>query len=155
MDLNVVKELVRVLEGSTLSVLEITEGTEKIRLEKGPCAAPRLMEAPAPAPVFSAPVPAAPAPAAPAAPTSQPETPAAAGKEVRSPMVGMFYAAPTPGAAPFVSVGDRVHKGDVLCIIEAMKLMNEITAEQDGEITEVCVENGAVVEYDQPLFRIR
>ena len=153
MDLNTVRELVQVLEGSTLSVLEITEGTEKIRLEKGPCA-PRLMEAPAPAPVFSAPAPAAPAPAVPAAPASQPEAPAAAGKEVRSPMVGMFYAAPTPGAAPFVSVGDRVHKGDVLCIIEAMKLLNEITAESDGEIVDICAHNGDVVEYGQTLFKI-
>ncbi len=152
MDLNTVKELVQVLEGSTLSVLEITEGSEKIRLEKGPCA-PRLMEAPVSGPLSAA-VPAA-GIAAPAAPVPEPAAPAPEGKEIRSPMVGMFYASPAPGADPFVSVGDRVHKGDVLCIIEAMKLMNEITAEQDGEITEVCVENGAVVEYDQPLFRIR
>lgn len=70
-------------------------------------------------------------------------------------MVGMAYLAGAPGAAPFVTVGDRVKKGDVVCIIEAMKLMNEITAEEDGEIAEVCVQNGQVVEFGQPLFRLR
>lgn len=74
--------------------------------------------------------------------------------EIVSPMVGVFYAAPAPDKGPFVKAGSRVSKGDVLCIIEAMKLMNEITSERDGEIVEVCVENGQVVEFDQPLFRI-
>ncbi|NLG53003.1 MAG: acetyl-CoA carboxylase biotin carboxyl carrier protein [Clostridiales bacterium] len=73
---------------------------------------------------------------------------------VASPMVGVYYAAPAPDKEPFVRVGDRVSKGDVLCIIEAMKLMNEITSDRDGEIVEICVENGQIVEYDQPLFRI-
>ncbi len=74
--------------------------------------------------------------------------------EVKSPMVGVFYAAPSPDAEPFVQVGSKVKKGDVLCIIEAMKLMNEITAEQDGEIVDICVQNGDVVEYGQTLFKI-
>lgn len=74
--------------------------------------------------------------------------------EFKSPMVGVFYAAPGPDQAPFVEVGKRVKKGDVLCIIEAMKLMNEITAEQDGEIVDICVSDGDVVEYGQTLFKI-
>ena len=74
---------------------------------------------------------------------------------MESPMVGVFYAAPSPDSEPYVSVGSSVNKGDVLCLIEAMKLMNEVTAEKSGVITEVCVENGQVVEYGQPLFRIK
>ena len=76
------------------------------------------------------------------------------GTYVRSPAVGVFYAAPSPDSKPFVAVGDTVQRGDTLCIIEAMKLMNEITSDIDGEIVEICVGNGQVVEYDQPLFRI-
>ena len=76
------------------------------------------------------------------------------GTYVRSPAVGVYYAAPSPDSKPFVAVGDTVQRGDTLCIIEAMKLMNEITSDIDGEIVEICVGNGQVVEYDQPLFRI-
>ncbi|MBR2176661.1 MAG: acetyl-CoA carboxylase biotin carboxyl carrier protein [Clostridia bacterium] len=79
----------------------------------------------------------------------------AEGTAVESPMVGVFYAAPSPDSDPYVSVGSKVNKGDVLCLIEAMKLMNEVTAEKSGEIAEICVENGQVVEYGQPLFRIK
>ena len=79
----------------------------------------------------------------------------AEGTPVTSPMVGVFYAAPAPDKEPYVSVGSKVNKGDVLCLIEAMKLMNEVTAEKSGEITEICVENGQVVEYGQPLFMIK
>ena len=75
-------------------------------------------------------------------------------KEVKSPMVGVFYAALSPDAAPFVKVGDRVKKGDVICIIEAMKLMNEITADEDGEVVDICVQNGEVVEYGQTLVKL-
>ena len=81
--------------------------------------------------------------------------PTTEGTPVESPMVGVFYAAPSPDSEPYVSVGSSVNKGDVLCLIEAMKLMNEVTAEKSGVITEVCVENGQVVEYGQPLFRIK
>ena len=77
------------------------------------------------------------------------------GTPVTSPMVGVFYAAPAPDKEPYVSVGSKVNKGDVLCLIEAMKLMNEVTAEKSGEITEICVDNGQVVEYGQPLFMIK
>ena len=74
--------------------------------------------------------------------------------EVKSPLVGVFYAAPAPDAEPFVKVGDRVKKGDVLCIVEAMKLMNEITASHDGEVIDICIQNGSVVEYGQTLFKL-
>jgi len=87
--------------------------------------------------------------------TEAPAVSAAEGTAVVSPTVGVFYAAPSPESDPFVQIGDTVKKGDVLCIIEAMKLMNEITAEIDGVVTEICVGNGQVVEYDQPLFRIK
>jgi acetyl-CoA carboxylase biotin carboxyl carrier protein len=82
------------------------------------------------------------------------ETPEPFVHEIKSPMVGVFYAAPAPGSEPYVKVGSRVKKGDVLCIIEAMKLMNEITADKDGEIAKVCVENGQLVEYGQTLFHL-
>ena len=100
----------------------------------------------APAPV------AAPAPAA--APAAAP-APADAGKAINAPIVGVFYAAPSPDSEPYVSVGKRVKKGDVVCIIEAMKCMNEIQAEEDGEITAVLANNGELVEYGQPLFAIK
>ena len=74
--------------------------------------------------------------------------------EIKSPMVGVFYASPSPDAKPFVEIGSKVKKGDVVCIIEAMKLMNELTADQDGEVVDVCVNNGDVVEYGQPLFKL-
>ena len=87
--------------------------------------------------------------------TAAVNTAVSAGHWVNAPMVGVFYAAPAPDAEPFVRVGQHVQRGDVLCIVEAMKLMNEITADADGEIAEICVENGQVVEFGQPLFRIR
>jgi acetyl-CoA carboxylase biotin carboxyl carrier protein len=80
--------------------------------------------------------------------------PSAGGREIKSPMVGVFFAASSPDSEPFVKIGDTVKKGDVLCILEAMKLMNEITAEHDGKITSICAENGDVVEFGQVLFRI-
>lgn len=83
------------------------------------------------------------------------EKSSAEGEAVASPMVGVFYSAPAPDKEPYVTVGSKVNKGDVLCLIEAMKLMNEVTAEKSGEISEVCVENGQVVEYGQPLFMIK
>lgn len=123
-----------------LTGLEITQGQDKVRLERG-TAAPAAIPAMAPLPPLTA------ESAAPAAPTGL--------LEIRSPMVGVFYASPAENAPPFVSVGDRVHKGDVLCIIEAMKLMNEITADQEGVVEEVCVGNNQVVDFDHILFRLR
>ena len=135
-----VRELAAIMAESGLTALEITQEEGTIKLERAgtSTAAPSV---PAVAVQTEVQV---------AHPTAE-----AAGKEISSPMVGVFYAAAAPGETPFVQVGDRVQKGDVLCIIEAMKLMNEISAEEDGVITEICVNNGDVVEFGQPLFRIR
>ncbi len=140
-----IKEFIAVLENSSLSVLELqNENGSKIRLEKPQVAvqAASVVQA-APAPQ-SAPAQAA-APSAPVADSS---------KTINAPIVGVFYAAPSPDAQPYVSVGKQVKKGDTVCIIEAMKCMNEIQAEEDGEITEVIVKDGELVEYGQPLFKI-
>ena len=133
-----IKELMALLENSSLSALEVQQDDVKVRLEKPAVtvAAPVAVPAPAPAPV-----------AAPA--------PADAGKAINAPIVGVFYAAPSPDSEPYVSVGKRVKKGDVVCIIEAMKCMNEIQAEEDGEITAVLATNGELVEYGKPLFAIK
>lgn len=140
-----IKEFIAVLENSSLSVLELqNENGSKIRLEKPQVAvqAASVVQA-APAPQ-SAP--------AQTAPTAAPV--ADSGKTINAPIVGVFYAAPSPNAQPYVSVGKQVKKGDTVCIIEAMKCMNEIQAEEDGEITEVIVKDGELVEYGQPLFKI-
>ena len=152
MNLRQIRELVRLLESSGLSVLEIEENDLRVRLEKGPTAG------------LAQPVPAALPQAVPAAlpvETAPDPAPVADGtvdfnrlKEVKSPLVGIFYAAPSPGAEPFAGVGSRVKKGDVLCVVEAMKLMNEITADADGEVIDVCVQNGQVVEFGQILFKL-
>ena len=127
-----------------LTALEINETTGNVRLERTP------------APIAAA-IPAAAAPAPAAAPVAAPAAPAAASDVIRvkSPMVGVFYAAPAENAEAFVKVGDRVTKGQTLCIVEAMKLMNELPAEQDGIITEICVENGQVVDYGMTLFEMK
>ncbi|HIU42822.1 MAG TPA: acetyl-CoA carboxylase biotin carboxyl carrier protein [Candidatus Ventrousia excrementavium] len=138
-DIRKYAELMRELE---LTGLEITEGDRVVRLERS---APETVQVPV-------------APAAPAA-SAAAEMPARSAAEslvsVTSPLVGVFYASPAENAAPYVSVGDRVTKGQTLCIVEAMKLMNEVTAEEDGVIAEICVVNGQVVEYGTELFRIR
>ncbi|MBC8528006.1 acetyl-CoA carboxylase biotin carboxyl carrier protein [Christensenellaceae bacterium NSJ-44] len=152
MDIAKIKELAQLLNDAGLSALELKEGDATLRLES----AKFTPAQPAPAPVMQA-VPAAepqPAASAPAAPVPDGGVDFNALSEFKSPMVGVFYAAPGPDQAPFVEVGKRVKKGDVLCIIEAMKLMNEITAEQDGEIVDICVSDGDVVEYGQTLFKI-
>ena len=133
-----------------LGVLELQEDGTSLRLETA-CATAPVVQAVVPAAAPAAP---APAPTAPA--TAQDGTPVDFNnlKEVKSPMVGMFYQAPSPEADPYVRVGSKVKKGDVLCVIEAMKLLNEITADTDGEIVDVCVENGQLVEYGQVLFKI-
>lgn len=144
MDLRKLKKLIDLVEESGVAELELTEGEEKIRIVKG--GAPTREHAnvtPGPGqPSVAASASAAPAPAA-VAPQ---------GHAVTSPMVGTFYRCPTPGAKPFVEVGDTVKKGQTICIIEAMKLMNEIEADADGVIKEVLVENGEPVEYGEPLF---
>jgi acetyl-CoA carboxylase biotin carboxyl carrier protein len=153
LDFNEIRKLVRLLENSQINEIEIFDKGRKIRLSKS---APGnghmgfVMSAPAqPLPVSVA-VPSA-------VPSNAPPTQAAVGrnvKQVKSPMVGTFYGAPSPDAEPYVQVGDPVHKGQVLCIIEAMKLMNEIESEFSGRIIEVLVENAQPVEFDQPLFNI-
>ena len=148
-----IKELIKVLEESSLSVLEIVEEDgSKIRLEKAQPAQQIVNTIPVANGV------AAPAPVAPATVESSPVAPAAPvadnSKTIDAPIVGVFYAASAPGKAPYVSAGKQVKKGDVVCIIEAMKCMNEIQAEEDGEIVEVLVKDGELVEYGQPLFKI-
>ena len=146
---NDVKEFIEMLEGSSLSVLEIKNGDgSAIRLEKAISAAPAVgmqANAPATAPVQET------VQAAPAAPSA----PVAEGKTINSPIVGVFYAAPSPDSNPYVSVGQKISKGDTICIVEAMKCMNEIQSELDGEVTEVLVKDGDLVEYGQPLFRVK
>jgi acetyl-CoA carboxylase biotin carboxyl carrier protein len=150
MDLRKLKKLIDLVQESGISELEVTEGEEKVRIAKHlatPIAAPATYVTSMPQAVAAAPA-AAPAAAAPAAP-AVPE-----GNVVKSPMVGTFYRSSAPGAKSFVEVGDSVSSGDTLCIIEAMKLMNEIESEVSGTIKAILVENGQPVEYGQPLFVI-
>jgi acetyl-CoA carboxylase biotin carboxyl carrier protein len=146
MDIRKVKKLIELLEESDLAEIEITEGDDSVRIS-------RHSQAPVPAPYPVAPPAAAPAAAAgeamPDAPPAQPD-----GITINAPMVGTFYASPAPGAKPFVQVGSEIQVGDVLCIIEAMKMMNQIESEQAGRIVSVMVENGEPVEFGQPLFVI-
>ena len=152
MNLRQIRELVRLLESSSLSVLEIEEADLRVRLEKGQTAG---FAQPVPPALPQAAPPALPAQAVPApAPVADGTVDFNRLTEVKSPLVGIFYAAPSPGAEPFAGVGSRVKKGDVLCVVEAMKLMNEITADTDGEVIDVCVQNGQVVEFGQILFKL-
>lgn len=152
MDIRKVKKLIELLEESGIDELEIKEGEESVRISrhsKQPAYAPQPVYAQAPAPV-AAPVAAA-APSADAAPAAAPKL---NGTVARSPMVGTFYRAASPTSANFVEVGQTVKKGDILCIVQAMKMMNHIEAEASGVIESILVENGQPVEYDQPLFTI-
>lgn len=145
MDLRKIKSLIQLLEESDVAELEITEGEESVRISRaGP--APAAV----PAPVPAAAPPAAPAAAAPEPAAAEPAVPE--GHVIASPMVGTFYAAPSPGAKPFVQVGDRVAEGDTLCIVEAMKMLNQIEADRDGVVRAVLAENAAPVEYGQALL---
>lgn len=157
MDIRKVKKLIELLEESGIDELEITEGEESVRIarHRAPAATTHVVAAPAAA----APAAAAPMPAQAAAETTQGPAPAAVepvtrGFVQRSPMVGTFYRAASPGAAAFAEVGQTVKKGDVICIVEAMKMMNQIEADQGGTIESILVENGQAVEFDQPLFTI-
>ncbi len=150
MDLRKLKKLIDLVEESGIAELEITEGEEKVRIVKsGRVSSDTAVMLAAPAPVAPVMVPApVVAPAAPAPPV-QPD-----GQELKSPMVGTFYRSASPGTKPFVEVGDAVKKGQTVCIIEAMKLMNEIEADHDGVVKAVLVENGQPVEYGEPLLII-
>lgn len=144
MDLRKLKTLIDLVSESGIAELEITEGEGKVRIVKFSQTVQPVAYAPeAPAAAPAAPV--AAAPAEPAAPV---------GHTVKAPMVGTFYRAPNPGASPFVEIGQAVKEGEPLCIIEAMKLLNEIEADKSGVIKEILVENGEPVEYGQPLFVI-
>ncbi len=140
MELEQVRALAGILKENGLSALELSCGEDHIRLEKQPASISQAS--------------AAAIPTVQSAPAGGRERAADQNcQEIKSPMVGVFYAAPSPDAEPFVKAGSRVKKGDVLCVIEAMKLMNEVNAEQDGTILEICVKNGDVVEYGQTLFQ--
>ena len=151
MDLRKLKKLIDLVQESGIAELEITEGEEKVRIHKGGVVtAPAAMIAPAAA---AAPAAAhAPAPAAQPAVAAQAAPAAVEGHVVKAPMVGTFYRSPSPDAKAFVEVGQQIKEGDVICIIEAMKLMNEIDADAAGTVKAILVENGQPVEYGQPLF---
>lgn len=144
MDLRKLKTLIDLVAESGIAELEITEGDDKVKIVKFSQAVQPVIQA-APVTTVAVAAPEAAAPAAPAAPV---------GHTVNAPMVGTFYRAPNPGASPFVEVGQAVKEGEPLCIIEAMKLLNEIEADKSGVIKEILVENGEPVEYGQPLFVI-
>ena len=151
MDLRKLKTLIDLVETSGIAELEIQEGEERVRITRAPMQGQQTLM------LHTSPQPTAPAPAAPVAPVAAPEAPVAPAEEghaVKSPMVGTFYRSASPGAAPFVEIGDTVAQGDTLCIVEAMKLMNEIEADAAGTIKAILVENGQPVEFGQPLFVI-
>lgn len=152
MDLRKLKTLIDLVSESGVAELEITEGDDRVKIVNRTGAAPVTVAAPAvmPAPIPASAPAAAPVQEAAPAPTAAPEET----RTVNSPMVGTFYRAPSPGAKPFVDVGQKVKAGDTVCIIEAMKLLNEIETEYDGVIKEILVENGQPVEFGQPLFVI-
>ena len=153
MDIRKVKKLIELLEESNIGEIEIKEGEESVRISRQGTAPAPMAYAPPPAPVAApAPVTSASAPEAPAQESASPAP--ATDNAVLSPMVGTFYRAPGPDAAAFVEVGQTVRVGDVLCIVEAMKMMNQIEADRAGTITAIHVENGQAVEFDQPLISI-
>ena len=150
MDLRKLKKLIDLVQESGIAELEITEGEEKVKIVKGGMVT--VAAAPAPA-VIAAVAPAA-AAAGPAAPPAAEPGPGQEGHVVKAPMVGTFYRSPSPDAKAFVEVGQAVKKGDTICIVEAMKLMNEIETDVSGVVKAILVENGQPVEYGQPLFLI-
>ena len=149
MDIRKVKKLIELLEESQVAEIEIHEGEESVRISRTGQAMP-VMQAYQAQPFAAPPPVAAPEPAPPAVEEAVP-----GGHEVTSPMVGTFYEAPSPGAKPFVEVGQQVNPGDTLCIIEAMKMFNQIESDFSGTVVAILVDNGQPVEFDQPLFVVR
>jgi len=147
MDIRKVKKLIELLEESNINEIEIKEGEESVRISRGPAAGTPIQMAAAPAPLVAA-------AAAPVAATAAPAAAALSGHLIKSPMVGTFYHAPSPSSPAFVQVGQSVKVGDVVCIVEAMKMMNQIEADKSGVIESILVEDGQPVEFDQPLFVI-
>ncbi|QKX17081.1 acetyl-CoA carboxylase biotin carboxyl carrier protein [Microbulbifer sp. YPW1] len=159
MDIRKIKKLIELLEESDIGELEIKEGEESVRISRGTSGAsvqmPQMaMPMMAPAAPAAAPVAPAAAPAPAAAESEAESVPALTGHPVKSPMVGTFYAASSPGAEPFVKVGQQVKVGDVICIVEAMKMMNQIEADKAGTIEAILADDGQPVEFDQPLVII-
>ncbi len=157
MDIRKIKRLIELLDESGVHEIEISEGEESVRITRNAPASAQPQAAyapPAPAPAPAQPAAGGDPAAAPGSAEGQEESDEPEGDPIRSPMVGTFYRAPSPTAKPFVEQGQRVKAGDTLCIIEAMKMLNQIEADRDGVITAVLVENGQPVEYDQPLFLI-
>ncbi len=149
MDIRKVKKLIELLEESNIAEIEIHEGEESVRISRNGTAVPQAFAAPA----FQAP--AAVAPASQAEPVeAEAAAPVISGHQIKSPMVGTFYRAPSPGAKTFVEEGQRVAVGDTLCIIEAMKILNQIESDRAGTVKAILVENGQPVEYNEPLFVI-
>jgi acetyl-CoA carboxylase biotin carboxyl carrier protein len=149
MDLRKLKTLIELVESSGIAELEISEGEERVRITRTAASAQQVYAAPAPQQTIAASAPHT------AVPATEPAKPAVAeGHVVKSPMVGTFYRSASPGSKPFVDVGQSVNTGDTLCIIEAMKLLNEIDSDQSGVIKAILVENGQPVEFGQPLFVI-
>jgi acetyl-CoA carboxylase biotin carboxyl carrier protein len=148
MDIRKIKKLIDLLQETGIAEIEIKEGEESVRISRQANAASAVSVQTFAAPQAPAPVVTAPAAAAP------PPAPAEEGHIVKAPMVGTYYGSASPASAAFVAVGSKVKKGDTLCIIEAMKIMNQIQADRDGTVTAVHAENGQPVEFDQPLFTI-
>jgi acetyl-CoA carboxylase biotin carboxyl carrier protein len=155
-DIRKIKKLIELLEESSLTEIEIVEGEESVRLSRVGMASAGFVQqttqhdvevAPGPAPAAAAPVP--------ATADTQDEQTVPDGELVRAPMVGTFYASPSPEAKPFVSLGQQVTEGETMCVIEAMKMFNQIEAETSGTVVAILVENGQPVEFDQPLYVIR
>jgi acetyl-CoA carboxylase biotin carboxyl carrier protein len=145
MDIRKIKKLIDLIEDSDVELLEITEGEESIKISRRSSQATAHAAAPTPNPVIQS---------APPTTTEPDQTTEQALPTINSPMVGTFYRSPSPEAQPFIQVGQEVNVGDVLCIVEAMKMMNQIEADRSGTISEILIENGAPVEFDQPLFSI-
>jgi acetyl-CoA carboxylase biotin carboxyl carrier protein len=153
-DIRKVKKLIELLEESGISEIEISEGEESVRISRYPnpgTVSVQTLQHPA---MLAPPAAPAPAPAASAEPAAAPPPAAARGQQVTAPMVGTFYSGPAPGAKPFVEIGTEVKPGDTLCVIEAMKMMNQIEAETAGRVVSILVENGSPVEFGQALFII-
>ena len=155
MDIRKVKKLIELLEESGVSEIEIKEGEESVRISRHPTGMVHTFSAPMSYSQPAAPAPGAPAAAIAAAPAAAPSPPAHSPDQVvTAPMVGTFYAAPAPGAKAFVEIGSEVKAGDTLCIIEAMKMMNQIESDKAGRVASILVKNGDPVEFGQPLFVI-
>jgi acetyl-CoA carboxylase biotin carboxyl carrier protein len=150
MDIRKVKKLIELLDESGIAEIEINEGEESVRISRYAPNAPMA----SPVQQYGAPIAAPAAPAAPAEAESIPSTPAISGHTVNSPMVGTFYTASAPGSPDFVKIGDNVNQGDTICIIEAMKILNQIEADKSGIVTAILVENAQPVEFGQPLIVI-